>query len=204
MPKVVASNSMEQPTFKLRLRQLKPVIYQSVEHHKPLPQYVPTWVCHNKMKFVPKEGWESTIPINSYLNTLTFQIEDIAWKYLTRLKKSIRMSFIQSFSLWNDRYQLPLCRDPNPVTLAHKFMLFKSRVERQGKLFKYSQVLGKSSKVDIIWKNPYLIIGWLRLESGGGPLRSFFKGWEWSMVSIQDPWYPGFQPRGARFLVEFK
>jgi len=30
-----------------------------------------------------------------------------------------------------------------------------------------------------------------------------FKGWDWSMGSIQDPWYAGFHPRAARFLVEF-
>ena len=29
-----------------------------------------------------------------------------------------------------------------------------------------------------------------------------FKGWDWSMGSIQDPWYAGFHPFEARFLVE--
>ena len=34
-----------------------------------------------------------------------------------------------------------------------------------------------------------------------------FKGWDWSMGSIQDPWYAGFHPRSsdaheAHFLVE--
>ena len=39
-----------------------------------------------------------------------------------------------------------------------------------------------------------------------------FKGWDWSMASIQDPWYAGFHLRAARtrtdarearFLFEF-
>ena len=25
-----------------------------------------------------------------------------------------------------------------------------------------------------------------------------FKGWDWSMGSMQDPWYAGFHPRAAR------
>ena len=29
-----------------------------------------------------------------------------------------------------------------------------------------------------------------------------FKGWDWSMGSIQDPWNAGFHPREARLLVE--
>ena len=34
-----------------------------------------------------------------------------------------------------------------------------------------------------------------------------FKGWEWSLGSIQDPWYAGFHPRAVRkraFLVELQ
>ena len=44
-----------------------------------------------------------------------------------------------------------------------------------------------------------------------GPIEVGFKGWDWSMGSIQDPWYAGFHLRAARtradacearFLVE--
>ena len=31
-----------------------------------------------------------------------------------------------------------------------------------------------------------------------GPFEVGFKGWDWSMGSIQDPWYAGFHPRTAR------
>ena len=31
-----------------------------------------------------------------------------------------------------------------------------------------------------------------------GPIEVGSKGWDWSMGSIQDPWYAGFHPRAAR------
>jgi len=59
--------------------------------------------------------------------TLEFQIEDKARKK-TGLKKSIRITFIYSFSMQNTRYQLPLCLGIIAVTLAQKLTPFLSRI----------------------------------------------------------------------------
>ena len=50
-------------------------------------------------------------------------------------------------------------------------------------------------------------MGTVRIDNGPNEVGS--KGWDWSMGSIQDPWYAGFHPRAARkramraFLVKY-
>ena len=65
----------------------------------------------------------------NFSSTLEFQIEDTARKNLTRLKKSIRIILILSFSLQNARYQLPLGLGLTAETLAPKLMRFLSSVK---------------------------------------------------------------------------